>query len=86
MQPVSTRSAPGASVPLLQHAAGVHERPAVTLQALHDETFAAEQSDASFSWNAMPMLTPFAAARNESFCAMSSPPISPGAPRLILPG
>ncbi len=45
MQPVSTRiSSPGAERALLQRAAGVHERPAVALQPLHDEAFAAEQT------------------------------------------
>ena len=40
----------------------------------------------SFFWNAMPMLTPLAAARNESFCVMSSPPISDRCTGMILPG
>ena len=33
----------------MQRAAGVHERPAVALQPLHDEAFAAEQSDAELA-------------------------------------
>ncbi len=50
MQPVSTRmSSPGRERPLLQHPAGVHEGPAIALQALHDEALAAEQPDAEFA-------------------------------------
>ncbi len=50
MQPVSTRiTSPGAERPLLKRAAGVDERPAVALQALHDEAFAAEQADAELA-------------------------------------
>ena len=37
-------------------------------------------------WNAMPMLTPFAAARNESFCATSSPPTSASLIATMRPG
>jgi hypothetical protein len=54
----------------------VEERPAVAREALHDEALAAEQADAQRFWNAMPIETPFAAARNESFWAMISPPSS----------
>ena len=50
MQPVSTRiSFAGRQRPLLQRAAGVDERPAVALQALHDESLAAEQADAELA-------------------------------------
>ena len=50
MQPVSTRiTSPARERPLLQRAAGVDERPAVALQALHDEALAAEQADAELA-------------------------------------
>ena len=50
MQPVSTRiSSPGRQRPFVQRAAGVDERPAVALQALHDEALAAEQADAELA-------------------------------------
>ncbi len=53
---------------------GVGEDEAVALQALHDEALAAEEADADRFWKAMPMDTPWAAHRNESFWQISSPP------------
>ena len=46
---------------------GVQERQPITLEPLHDESLASEESDSDFFWNAMPMETPFAAQRNASF-------------------
>jgi len=48
-------------------ASGVQERQPITLEPLHDEPLASEESDPDFFWNAMPMDTPFAAQRNASF-------------------
>ena len=39
----------------------------ITLEPLHDESLASEESDPDFFWNAMPMETAFPAQRNASF-------------------
>ena len=64
----------------------MHKRPPVALKALHDESFAAEQPDAELALKRDTDATPFAAARNESFCAINSPPISARWTATILPG
>ena len=67
-QPVSTRSVSPAPRSMRgDHAAGMHEAEAVAIEPLHDEAFTAEEADADLPWKAMPMQTPRAAQRNESF-------------------
>jgi hypothetical protein len=51
------------------------ESPAVALQSLHDEPFAAEETRADLLVQCNTTLTPLAAHRKESFWAISSPPI-----------
>ena len=48
-------------------ASGVQERQPITLEPLHDESLASEESDLDFFWNAMPMETAFGGQRNASY-------------------
>src|SRR5256885_3006579 len=44
---IDAKQLTGRESPFDQHAAGVHERPAVPPQPLHDEAFTAEEADRS---------------------------------------
>lgn len=64
----------------------MNEGPAIALQALHDEALSAEEPRTDFFWNPIPIVTPRAEQRKESFCASNSPPSAARSTAMIFPG